>query len=195
MPHSQLLLTCKRKLSQTNGISSKIWGPFCRLKTKKPYLRSLTSPRILKTECVYVTFRPRWFARTKISVRATCAPTYYWEHEKTVHAKIFNIEECNQYSEIYRRITVNEWFIRVCSYRDQYLISIFDAKSYQNRPEDYQRARSARKLCLGARVFRARRKINHRGLLYIQHLWNGLSGPFILHLVAVNEWITHISLE
>ena len=44
------------------------------------------------------------------------------------------------------------------------MISIFDAKSYQNRPEHYQRARSARKLCLGARFFRARRKINHRGL-------------------------------
>ena len=57
IPHSQLLLTCKRKLSQTNGISSKIWGPFCRLKTKKPYVRSLTSPRILKTKCVYVTLR------------------------------------------------------------------------------------------------------------------------------------------
>ena len=42
--------------------------------------------------------------------------------------------------------------------------SIFDTESYQNRSEQYQRARSARKLCLGARFFRARRKINHRAL-------------------------------
>ena len=44
VPYSQLLSNCK-KISQTNRISSKIQGPFRRLKTKKPYVRSLTSPR------------------------------------------------------------------------------------------------------------------------------------------------------
>ena len=63
----------KKNLSQTNWISTKIKGPFHHLKTKKPYVRSLTSTSlfwqdelnyytffkvyILKTKCVYVTLR------------------------------------------------------------------------------------------------------------------------------------------